>query len=209
MFRIRTTSFFLLASLLQAMAFLPANYLLPQLFQGVRGSSALRSGLELLPFSVIVAVGTIIGARLRSHSWLSLISAGNLNSRLRIIRPVAWVGYAMAALGFGLLYGLYRWPFSVATQEGILVIGGLGIGLSLAVPLLILQAAMPLKEMAATTSAWTLTRNLGGSIGLAVFTAVLNTQLRSSSGYRGMVSTSRCPRAGLGIVRCKTCPRER
>lgn len=85
----------------------------------------------------------------------------------------------MAALGFGLLYGLYRWPFSIATQEGILVLGGLGIGLSLAVPLLILQAAMPLKEMAATTSAWTLTRNLGGSIGLAVFTAVLNTQLRS------------------------------
>lgn len=62
MFKIRTTSFFLLASLLQAMAFLPANYLLPQLFQGVRGSSALRSGLELLPFSVIVALGTIIGA---------------------------------------------------------------------------------------------------------------------------------------------------
>lgn len=37
---------------------------------------------------------------------------------------------------------------------------------------------MPLKEMAATTSAWTLTRSLGGSIGLAVFTAVLNTELR-------------------------------
>jgi hypothetical protein len=38
---------------------------------------------------------------------------------------------------------------------------------------------MPLKEMAAATSAWSLTRSLGGSIGLAIFTAVLNTELRS------------------------------
>jgi len=89
------------------------------------------------------------------------------------------VGYALASLGFGLLYGLYRYPFSVALQEGLLVISGVGVGLSLSVPMLILQAAMPLKEMAATTSAWALTRNLGGSIGLAIMTAILNTELRS------------------------------
>jgi hypothetical protein len=33
--------------------------------------------------------------------------------------------------------------------------------------------------MAAATSAWSLTRSLGGSIGLAIFTALLNTELRS------------------------------
>jgi len=60
-----------------------------------------------------------------------------------------------------------------------MVVGGLGVGFCLSVPMLILQAAMPLKEMAATTSAWTLTRNLGGSIGLAIMTAILNTELRS------------------------------
>jgi len=61
MFKIRTTLFFLIASLIHALAFIPSNYLLPQLFQGVRGSSALMSGVELLPFSILVAVGTIIG----------------------------------------------------------------------------------------------------------------------------------------------------
>lgn len=61
MFKIRTTLFFLLGSLIHALAFIPSNYLLPQLFQGVRGSSALMSGIELLPFSILVAVGTIIG----------------------------------------------------------------------------------------------------------------------------------------------------
>ena len=62
LFKIRTTLFFLIGSLLQALAFLPANYLLPQLFQGVRGSNALESGIELLPFACTVAWSTVIGA---------------------------------------------------------------------------------------------------------------------------------------------------
>ncbi len=81
------------------------------------------------------------------------------------MRPVVWVGYGMAALGFGLFYGLFKYPFGIGVQEGLQLVAGLGVGLSLSAPMLILQAAMPLKEMAATTSAYTLTRNLGGSIG--------------------------------------------
>ena len=60
-FKNRTTLFWLIGSLLQALAFLPANYLLPQLFQGVRGSDALQSGIELLPFACTVAWSTVIG----------------------------------------------------------------------------------------------------------------------------------------------------
>ncbi|KAK1923520.1 major facilitator superfamily domain-containing protein [Papiliotrema laurentii] len=165
MFKIRTTFFFLIGSLLHALAFIPSNYLLPQMFQGVRGDSPLRSGVHLLPFSMTVAFGTVV--------------AGLINSRLRILRPVVWFGYGLAALGYGLFYGLFRYPFSVGLQEGIQIVAGAGVGLSLSAPMLILQAAMPLKEMAATTSAYTLTRNLGGSLGLAIFTAILNTELRS------------------------------
>ena len=91
--------------------------------------------------------------------------AGQINSRLRIMRPVAWVGYIIAGLGFLFFYLFYTYPFSIATQEGLLVVAGFGVGLCLQVPILIVQAAMPLKEMAAATSAWTLTRSLGSSIG--------------------------------------------
>ncbi|ORX37857.1 major facilitator superfamily domain-containing protein [Kockovaella imperatae] len=164
-FKNRTTFFFLTGSMLQAVAFLPANYLLPQLFQGVRGSDALQSGIELLPFACTVAWSTVV--------------AGQINTRLRIVRPVAWFGYGLAAIGFGMFYRFYRYPFSESLQLGLEAIVGVGIGLSLAVPIIILQAAMPLKEMAAATSAWSLSRSLGGSIGLAVFTAVLNSELRS------------------------------
>ena len=110
---------------------------------------------------------------------MPLTVAGQLNSRLRIIRPVVWTGYVLACISFALFYRFYRYPFSMAMQEGLQILAAMGIGLSLQVTMLIIQAAMPLKEMAAATSAWLLTRSLGGSIGLAVFTAVLNTSLRS------------------------------
>ncbi|ODO00769.1 hypothetical protein L198_03096 [Cryptococcus wingfieldii CBS 7118] len=165
MFKNRTTLFFLIGSLLHASAFLPSNYLLPQMFQGLRGDSPIQSGVHILPYSIVVA-------------WMTVVT-GQINSRLRIIRPTAWVGYAFAALGYGLFYKFYTSTASYATQEGLLVLAAVGIGSSLQSPMLILQAAMPLKEMAAATSAWSLTRMMGGSIGLAVFTAILNTEMRS------------------------------
>lgn len=105
-----------------------------------------------------------------------------------------------------LFYQFFQYPIPYATQEGLQVVTAVGVGLSLSTPVLILQAAMPLKEMAAATSAWQLTRALGGSIGtlllsedrdayfhvvsrgarelifgqgLAVFTAILNSDMRS------------------------------
>ena len=195
MFKIRTTLFFLIASTLHAIAFLPSNFLLPQMFQGVRGADALGSGAQLIPYAVTVAIGTIIGKfnLLHPHPtfskpplatsssvcgvYVDFCTAGQINSRLRIIRPVVWCGYALAALSFGLFYGLFRYPFGLALQEGLLVLAGLGVGLSLITPMLILQAAMPLKEMAAATSAWSLTRAVGGSMGMSNLTPDSNSNL--------------------------------
>jgi len=61
MFKNRTTLFFLIASTLHAVAFMPSNYLLPQMFQGVNGSGALRSGIDLLPYACGVSWSTVIG----------------------------------------------------------------------------------------------------------------------------------------------------
>ncbi|KAL7425027.1 hypothetical protein Q5752_000715 [Cryptotrichosporon argae] len=164
-FKTRTTLFFLIASTLHALAFIPVNYLLPQFFQGVRGSSALSSGLQLLPYACAV-------------SWTTVV-AGIIAGRLKVVRPVVWAGYALGAVGFGLFYRFYSATTPRAVELGVQVVLGVGAGASLQVPLLVLQAAMPLKEMAAITSAWTLTRSLGGSIGIAIFTAVLNTNIQS------------------------------
>jgi hypothetical protein len=67
-----------------------------------------------------------------------------------------------------LFYVFFKYPIPYALQEGLQVVTAVGVGLSLSTPILILQAAMPLKEMAAATSAWQLTRALGGSIGTSL-----------------------------------------
>jgi hypothetical protein len=81
------------------------------------------------------------------------------------MRPLVWFGFSVSALGFGLMCRFFRYPFSVALEVGLTSMTAIGIGLSLAVPMLIMQAAMPLKEMASTTAAWQLSRAMGGSVG--------------------------------------------
>jgi hypothetical protein len=70
----------------------------------------------------------------------NIVIAGQLNTRLRIVRPVVWVGYAISALGYGLCIKYLQYGGGIANQIVILIVLGLGVGLSLAVPLLCLQA---------------------------------------------------------------------
>lgn len=56
--RTRTTTLFLLGSVLHATAFISSNYYVPVYLQGVRGVDALHSGIQLLPYSILVAVLT-------------------------------------------------------------------------------------------------------------------------------------------------------
>ncbi|KAK8864562.1 hypothetical protein IAR55_001812 [Kwoniella newhampshirensis] len=193
LFRRRTPLLFLLSSFVQAIAFLPSSYLLPQLFQGVRGVSALGAGVDMVPFAVICSV--------------SMMAAGLINSYFRIVRPVAWFGYALSALTFGLMYRFFTYPLDRGIQVGLLILAGIGTGVVIQVPMLILQAALPLKDMAAVTSAWTLTRSLGGSIGLTIFTAVLNTQLRAKfSRIQGYGTAFTVPRDTNGYARLHRLP---
>ncbi|WOO79005.1 putative transporterc [Vanrija pseudolonga] len=189
MLRTRTVAFFLFGSFSQSFIFVSAGYILPQFFQGVHGSTALSAGVQLLPFAM--------GASLFG------VLAGQITGRFRIVRPVIWTGYLLAGVGYLLFYGFYTSTVSFATQEGLQIITATGIGLSLSPPILVIQAAMPFRDMAAATSTWVLARSLGATIGLAVFGAILNAGIRqrfaripgygvefvapeSSAGYRAL-----------------------
>lgn len=151
MLKMRTTMFFMFGSMCQSLVFMPVNFLLPQFFQGALGSSVLDSGLLLVPFSVLVAVFTIV--------------AGQITARFHLVRPLIWVGFAIGSLGYGLFYALLTPTVSRAVQETILGVAAAGIGLSLSTPMLVIQAAMPAKDMAAATSAWMLVRSMSATTG--------------------------------------------
>ncbi|ORX37282.1 major facilitator superfamily domain-containing protein [Kockovaella imperatae] len=161
----RTTVFFSIGSFLNSLLLLSVTYLLPQFFQGVRGFDPLRAGESVIPFSVLVSVFVIL--------------SGQITTRWKQPRPVVWIGLALTSIGYGVFYRVLRPEFSLAAQEAVQLLPGIGQGLAIQSPMMVIQAAMPQKDMAASMSAWILLRSIAAGVGLAVFTALLNSELRT------------------------------
>lgn len=131
----------------------------------MRGFDSLKSGEAIIPFTITVALVSIL--------------AGQLTTRLGLVRSLIWTGFGLTCLGYGLFYGLLTETASFATSLGIQVIPAAGVGLSISTPMLVLQAALKPEDMAASMSAWILIRSIGAAVGFAVFTALLNEDMRT------------------------------
>lgn len=130
-----------------------ASYL-PTFLQMVDGATATESGLLMLPM-----MGGIVGA--------SVVS-GQLISRTGRYRVYPIAGSAISAVGMWLLSRLEtdtpRWEYSIA--QAVL---GLGIGLIMPVLVLAVQNSVRPADLGTATSANNYFRQIGGSVGAAVF----------------------------------------
>ncbi|WP_443062569.1 MFS transporter [Streptomyces sp. NBC_00390] len=130
-----------------------ASYL-PTFLQMVDGASATESGLLMLPLMGGIVVASIVSGHLISHT-----------GRYKVY-PV--LGSAVAAVGMWLLSGLdaatSRLEYSI--WQAVL---GVGIGLVLPVLVLAVQNAVPPADLGTATSANNYFRQIGGSVGAAVF----------------------------------------
>ncbi|WUW20496.1 MFS transporter [Streptomyces sp. NBC_01463] len=130
-----------------------ASYL-PTFLQMVDGATATESGLLMLPM-----MGGIVGA--------SVVS-GQLISRTGRYRVYPIAGSAVSAVGMWLLSRLEtdtpRWEYSIA--QAVL---GLGIGLIMPVLVLAVQNSVRPADLGTATSANNYFRQIGGSVGAAVF----------------------------------------
>ncbi len=130
-----------------------ASYL-PTYLQMVDGATATESGLLMLPM-----MGGIVGA--------SVVS-GQLISRTGRYRAYPILGSAVAAVGMWLLSRLEtdtpRLEYSIA--QAVL---GIGIGLIMPVLVLAVQNSVPPTDLGTATSANNYFRQIGGSVGAAVF----------------------------------------
>ncbi|MGW0560661.1 MFS transporter [Streptomyces sp. NPDC003016] len=130
-----------------------ASYL-PTFLQMVGGASATESGLLMLPMMGGVVVASIVSGQLISRT-----------GRYRVY-PVA--GGACSVLGMWLLSRLEadtpRLHYSVW-----MAVLGVGIGLVMPVLILAVQNSVPPADLGTATSAHTYFRQIGGSVGAAVF----------------------------------------
>jgi EmrB/QacA subfamily drug resistance transporter len=162
LFKNRTFTASVLATGLVSFGFFGGIIFIPRWFQFVAGSSATASGYQILPMMAGLMVGSIgsgqIVSRTGRYKWL--------------------VAGAMVIAGIGiLLLTQLRADTSVTTLWIWLAIMGLGIGPSMAVFTIIVQNAVPFRDMGVATSALTFFRQIGGSIGLAIAGTVFGSSL--------------------------------
>ncbi|KAH0826959.1 MFS general substrate transporter [Lanmaoa asiatica] len=161
LFKTRTTGCLLAIGFLQNSVFLPAMFYLPMFYQ-VLGSSATGAGVRMLPYTFVSSAFTGI--------------SGFLVSKMGRNRPGIWFGSTLFTIGTGLMIML-DYTSSIAEQELFPLVAAIGIGFLFQTPMVALQAAMPLKDMATATSGFMFLRTLGGAVGLAVGEAIIATVL--------------------------------
>ncbi|KAA8889730.1 MFS transporter [Nocardia colli] len=136
--------------------------LLPQYLQVVRGASPTMAGLQMLPMVLGLMTGSVV--------------SGQLISRTGRYRSFTIIGASMLTLGLFLLHFLTAdTPLWLAMI--FMACTGFGLG-NLMQPLtLALQNALPPKDMGVSTAAATFFRQIGGTLGVAVFLSILFAQL--------------------------------
>jgi EmrB/QacA subfamily drug resistance transporter len=138
---------------------------LPLFLQIVKGASPTRAGLELTPMMGGLLVTSIVAGRLISK-W----------GRYRVF-PI--VGTAVMSVGMLLLsrLGVHS---SVTTAALDMLVVGLGLGMVMQVLVLAVQNAVEHRYMGVATSGSLMFRQIGGSIGLAVFGSIFANRLHTN-----------------------------
>lgn len=140
-------------------------YFIPLYFQNVRGKSPLIAACLQLPLVV-------------SQSSFSTLS-GLYMSRFNRYGEIIWGGFSIWTLGAGLLV-MADQHIHIGLVCFFLVLVGFGTGMVFQPTLVALQAHCPKAQRAVIVSNRNFIRSAGGSVGLAVSSAILGNVLRSS-----------------------------
>jgi EmrB/QacA subfamily drug resistance transporter len=153
LFRIRAFTASVTAFFLAAMGFFAAVVFLPRWYQVVSGASATEAGYQILP----LVMGLVVSA----------VAAGQIVARVGRYKALILVSLLTTALGLLLLTNLRP-----DTPDPLIwvwmLIAGLGIGPTFAVFTLVVQNAVPVRELGTATSSLTLFQQVGGTVGLAI-----------------------------------------
>jgi EmrB/QacA subfamily drug resistance transporter len=171
-FRLRAAAVVIAASVVVGAGMFGAITVLPQYMQIVHGASPTKAGLMMLPMVVgMMSAGIIVG---------------QITSRTGVIRPFPIFG---SALGGAAMLALSRVGADTSllwVMAGMLCLG-LGLGQCMQPLTIIVQNAVPPRDIGVATSSATFFRQLGGTLGVAVFLSLLFSTLGDNiaTAFRG------------------------
>ncbi len=157
-FRLRAAAVVIGASVVVGAAMFGAITVLPQYMQIVHGASPTEAGLMMLPMVLGMMTAGIV--------------TGQITSRTGKIRMFPIIGSAMAGLAMVALSFVSADTSLLWVMGGMLFLG-LGLGQCMQPLTIIVQNAVPPREIGVATSSATFFRQLGGTLGVAVFLSLL------------------------------------
>lgn len=158
LFKNRAAAITIAASAVVGLGMFGAMMVLPLYMQIVHGASPMKSGFMMLP----MVAGMMLAAAL----------SGQITSRTGRVREFPMVGTILAA-GAMFLLATIGADTSLALVMAYMFLLGVGLGNCMQPLTLIVQNAVPPREIGVATSAATFFRQLGGTLGVAVFLSIL------------------------------------
>ena len=137
LFKNRTVSAVFVSSMMTGMVMFGLIYYIPIFFSATYHTSAIGSGLRLLPYQVSISIFALL--------------SGQLMTITRHYRTITFVGLAITIVGTGILT-LLSVSSKLDKQIGYLILPGIGIGLVLPPTIVIAQAAVSSDMVAVTTN---------------------------------------------------------
>ncbi|KAL3295260.1 MFS drug transporter [Colletotrichum asianum] len=164
-FRARMTIGACITMAINGWNFVVQVYYIPTFYQLVYNYGATRSGVMLLPITLVQTASSTLSG-LIVH-WVGRY------------RECILFGWLCWSVGLGLMSTLDE-TSGLGKQIGYSLLIGVGVGNTLQPALVAIQAGVPRKDMAVVTSFRNFVRNLGATFGLAICGTILNNIVKSS-----------------------------
>ncbi|ODQ50977.1 putative MFS toxin efflux pump [Saitoella complicata NRRL Y-17804] len=140
-------------------------YYVPIYFQAVKSSSATKSGIQTLPLILAVVVASLV--------------SGIGTTVLGYYTPFMIIGAALFAVGSGLI-STFKVEMATGRWIGFQIIAGAGIGACLQLPVIAVQAVLPMQDVPSGTAIVIFFQTLGGALFVSVAQTIFTNDLLSS-----------------------------
>ena len=164
LFRNATSNLGLVTQNLQWLVLLGTSFVVSVYLQQGRGYNAIQNGLILMPATIGLLLSSALAPRMaRRHTQRRLIRGG----------------FALTAIGLGLLLALVRQDSGVWTLVPGLFVLGVGVGIMLTASVNLVQSAWPEDTQADISGVSRSVSNLGSSLGVAIAGSLIATTTSS------------------------------
>jgi EmrB/QacA subfamily drug resistance transporter len=169
LFKDKTFSFISIVAALTGVAMFGGLVTVPLYLQIVKGASPTEAGLQLLPLTFGIAIGSVV--------------AGRTISKTGRYRKFPIIGTSLLTISF--LFAAAVNPDTTYIYVAVITtIFGIGLGFVMQPTLIAAQNTVPKADMGVATSSVTLYRQLGATMGTAIFLSILFGQIGVQSGER-------------------------